>query len=531
MESSQLPPSLDGLSPAGLLARALDPPVSPAPDLWEPPPAGELQRLLPEYSIDALIGRGGMGAVYKGVRNATRQTVAIKLLPAELAKVPRFANRFNREAQILTTLDHPGIVRLFETGNTPEGHPYFVTEYVDGMNLHQAIHQQTLDVPRILDITAQICTALRFAHSRGIIHRDIKPANILLTHDGRVKLCDFGLARPLSGWHSAGFTLTRTMMGTPDYMAPEQKRGEGDHRIDLFSLGITLYEMLCGKTPQGAWKLPSQLARIDPRIDSIVVKALQEAPQDRYQQAEEMLADLDRLRLPPLSKARSSSRRKISAIFYSATGIAAFAAVFHIASGPPAPLATAHPAAPTIPPPLPPPDSPSWQDVFGSHRPLRPHHTPNSEGWIVVPSSHPQVQFVTVGSDKGIARLKVMWKSGTTAFQCALGQGRTDYTALDIGPDGIRFNRKPVISKPIRDGDTFTIHLSWIGNQIRIWVDGEFAGIRHARKPPAYLTMRGNVHHPAVPEEVWIRDVQWMNLADLSDLDALNAIHGIISPP
>lgn len=290
-----------GIDPAELLARGLQTVAPPDEGGWEPPEPEELSRLLPQYQITSILGRGGMGAVYKGRQERLGRNVAIKLLPAELADDEQFVARFEREARTLARLDHPGIIHVYDFGQTSDGHLYFVMEFIDGTDIHQMIHGPGLNPAQSLEIIGQVCDALQFAHSQGVVHRDIKPANILVNQAGRVKLADFGLARPMQSGISGQLTLTRVIMGTPDYMAPEQKRGEGDHRVDLYALGVMLYEMLCGRTPQGAWQPPSTRAHVDTRLDQVVIKAMQEEPERRYQQASEVKTDVDVIRTAILS--------------------------------------------------------------------------------------------------------------------------------------------------------------------------------------------------------------------------------------
>jgi serine/threonine protein kinase len=304
--ASANPTRVAGMDPAELLARGLNTVNPPDADTWEAPTPEELSRLLPQYRIDSIIGRGGMGAVYKGDQERLGRHVAIKLLPSELAEDPNFVARFEREARTLAKLDHPGIIHVHDFGQTSEGHLYFVMEFVDGTDLHHLIHGPGINPAQALEIIGQVCDALQFAHTKGVVHRDIKPANILVTSDGRVKLADFGLARPLRTGISGQLTLTRVIMGTPDYMAPEQKRGEGDHRVDLYALGVMLYEMLCGRTPQGAWQPPSQRVQVDVRLDQVVIKAMQEEPERRYQQASQVKTDLDAISSSLSKKARTA---------------------------------------------------------------------------------------------------------------------------------------------------------------------------------------------------------------------------------
>lgn len=305
--SLDLPSRVAGVSPSELFARALNTVPMPEPDQWEAPSLEQLSSLLPQYQIDSFLGRGGMGAVYKGRQERLERSVAIKLLPCELADDPRFVDRFEREARTLARLDHPGIVSIYDFGQTDEGHLFFVMEFVDGTDLHRLISSDGIHANLALEIVGQVCEALQFAHSKGVVHRDIKPANILVTRDGRVKVADFGLARPLDPGKAGSMTMSRVIMGTPDYMAPEQKRGEGDHRVDLYALGVMLYEMLCGSPPQGAWQPPSQRVSVDVRLDHVVIKAMQVEPELRYQQALQVKTDLDAIHSSSIDKNPTAS--------------------------------------------------------------------------------------------------------------------------------------------------------------------------------------------------------------------------------
>jgi formylglycine-generating enzyme required for sulfatase activity/serine/threonine protein kinase len=303
---------LKGLDAGELLARGLQTaPPSAGAAAWEPPTPEELAKLLPQYRIESLLGRGGMGAVYKGVQAALDRPVAIKLLPAEVAADTQFISRFQREARTLAKLQHSSIVAVHDFGQTGAGHLYFVMEYVDGTDLQHILKGPGLKPEQAFVLIGQICEALHYAHQQGVIHRDIKPANILVTKDGRAKVADFGLARPLIE-ESGGLTQTHMVMGTPDYMAPEQRSGVGhpDHRADIFALGVMLYEMLTGQRPHGAFQPPSHRVQVDVRIDEVVLKALQQEPDRRYQQASEMKTDVDRIRTTPPEKAKPPGRRR-----------------------------------------------------------------------------------------------------------------------------------------------------------------------------------------------------------------------------
>lgn len=284
----------EGLEPAELLARALEEPqLSGSPHAWVPPEPEHLAKMLPQYEIECILGRGGMGVVYKGRQKDLDRVVAIKLLPAEMATDEQFVERFRREARTLAKLHHPNIVTIYEFGQTVEGHLFFVMEYVAGTDLRRLMKKQGLDSGQALAVVAQVCEALRAAHEQGVIHRDIKPENVLITEKGQIKLADFGLSRPIEEDNSRRFTMTNMVMGTPDYMAPEQRSGHADHRADIFALGVMLYEMLTGQVPRGAFDPPSRKLQIDVRIDEVVVKALQEEPERRYQNVTDMKTDVE----------------------------------------------------------------------------------------------------------------------------------------------------------------------------------------------------------------------------------------------
>ena len=293
--------SLIGSDPADPQAgSAATPRPSTGTSRWVPPTAEELARLLPQYRIECMLGHGGMGAVYKGLQPELDRPVAIKLLPAELSADEHFVSRFKREARTLANLHHPGIVAVYAFGQTSERHLYFVMEYVAGTDLRRVLQDPGLNPDQAFELIGQICEALQAAHEQGVIHRDIKPANILIAGDGRVKLADFGLSRPQQEDDLAGLTMTNMIMGTPDYMSPEQRSGYSDHRTDIYALGIMLYEMLTGKCPRGAFVPVSRKIQVDVRIDEVVLKALQEEPDLRYQQASELKRDVERIRTSKL---------------------------------------------------------------------------------------------------------------------------------------------------------------------------------------------------------------------------------------
>jgi tRNA A-37 threonylcarbamoyl transferase component Bud32 len=254
------------------------------------PPVAEIASLFSQLEILELIGQGGMGAVYKARQTKLDRLVAVKILPQEWGRDPAFSERFAREARALARLNHPNIVGVHDFGEAG-GLFYLVMEFVDGANLRQVLHSGRLHPQQALVIVPQICDALQYAHEEGIVHRDIKPENILLDKRGQVKIADFGLAK-LTRRSGAPFTLTgsQQVMGTLDYMAPEQRTTpqEVDHRADIYALGVVFYEMLTGELPLGRFAPPSEKAAVDKRLDEVVFRALEREPARRYQRISEV---------------------------------------------------------------------------------------------------------------------------------------------------------------------------------------------------------------------------------------------------
>jgi serine/threonine protein kinase len=332
--------ALAGLCPACLLKQGVTDETATGGQTppFQPPPITELAPLFPQLEILELIGKGGMGAVYKARQKELDRLVALKILPPGIGRDAAFAGRFAREAKALAKLNHPGIVTLYEfghvgqasslsqtsdkaapqggvsekmeTGATPVPLYYFLMEFVDGVNLRQLLHAGRIAPREALAIVPQICDALQFAHDQGIVHRDIKPENILLDRRGRVKVADFGLAKLVGSDASASFgvppsggpdrvnaelqtsalTGSGKVMGTPNYMAPEQMDhpNEVDNRADIYALGVVFYQMLTGELPGKRLEPPSSKVQIDVRLDEVVLRALEKKPELRYQQVSEV---------------------------------------------------------------------------------------------------------------------------------------------------------------------------------------------------------------------------------------------------
>ena len=286
----------DGVCPRCLARFALKTEVG-APDEGPLPlPVGATFRGI---EIVGVLGRGGMGVVYKARQTELGRDVALKVLAPDLAHDPEFVERFNREARALATLSHPNIVSVHEFGR--EGDLCFLAmEFVDGRSLRDIMNEGRLPVDRALRILPQICEALEHAHAHGVVHRDIKPENVLVDRAGRVKIADFGLAKVRAA-KLATLTRTDVAMGTPQYMAPEQydRMKDVDGRADIYSLGVMFYEMLTGDVPAGHFDPPSKKAKVDARLDPVVLKAMAREPERRYQRAAHVKTDVEAVRERP----------------------------------------------------------------------------------------------------------------------------------------------------------------------------------------------------------------------------------------
>ncbi|MDX6310841.1 MAG: eukaryotic-like serine/threonine-protein kinase [Streptomyces sp.] len=272
----------------------------------------EPRRLGGRYELGSVLGRGGMAEVYLAHDTRLGRTVAVKTLRVDLARDPSFQARFRREAQSAASLNHPSIVAVYDTGEDyvdGVSIPYIVMEYVDGSTLRELLHSgRKLLAERSLEMTGGILQALEYSHRSGIVHRDIKPANVMLTRTGQVKVMDFGIARAMG---DSGMTMTQTaaVIGTAQYLSPEQAKGEQvDARSDLYSTGCLLYELLTVRPPfvgdspvavayQHVREEPQPPSVYDPEVtpemDAIVLKALTKDPDYRYQSADEMRADIE----------------------------------------------------------------------------------------------------------------------------------------------------------------------------------------------------------------------------------------------
>jgi len=281
---------------------------------------GSVPRLLGNrYELAQEIGRGGMAEVYAGRDTRLGRTVAVKVLKTDLARDPSFQSRFKREAQSAASLNHPAIVAVYDTGDQEISEangsithlPFIVMEYLRGRTLKEVLAQhQKLSPDDALRVTAGVLDALQYSHTNGIVHRDIKPANVMVTDAGEIKVMDFGIARAIADT-GATMTGTNAVLGTAQYLSPEQAKGETvDNRSDLYSTACLLYELLTGRPPfvgdspvslayqhvgEQAPPPSSLVAGLPPDMDRVVMRGLSKNRDERYQSADEFIADLDRV--------------------------------------------------------------------------------------------------------------------------------------------------------------------------------------------------------------------------------------------
>ncbi len=348
-----------------LAAPAIAPP-SLAPPSTSPPAAPSTGPYIGAYKLLRELGRGGMGVVYLAVRDdgAFRKNVAIKLLLRENV-TPEFVTRFKQERQVLAALDHPNIARILDGGDSPDGSPFYVMEYVEGKSIHEYCDDQRLSLTARIKLFQQVCQSVQYLHQNSILHRDLKPSNILVSSDGIVKLLDFGIAKLVGAGSFANADLTGVQgsMMTPNYASPEQINGGTLHAAsDIYSMGVILYALLTGRAPFGGLeeKMAKMATRQDPHppsasiredlkatestaqlrkamlgeLDSIVLKTLKYDPRDRYASAFDLSTDLQRfLDGQPVAAHRETVGRRSARFFRRTRAAIAAAVVFLLLAG------------------------------------------------------------------------------------------------------------------------------------------------------------------------------------------------------
>ena len=262
---------------------------------------------LDQYQLTELIARSGMASIFKAVDRLSGATVAIKVPYLQFESDVVFYGRFQREEAVGRRLDHPNIIKVLTPRH--KSRMYIAMEYVDGISLRAIMrNERPLKTERALDLARQVCDAMVYMHSQGVVHRDLKPENVLVTAEGRIKIMDFGIALDESARRLTWSGLSTTI-GTPDYMAPEQVSGRhGDARTDVYALGTMLFEMLTGELPFAGTNVYSMMRAktsedpqppshfvpdIDPHLQEIILRAIERSPRNRYPSAAEMLADLN----------------------------------------------------------------------------------------------------------------------------------------------------------------------------------------------------------------------------------------------
>jgi serine/threonine protein kinase len=299
-----------------------------------PPPDGSYRHVIKGYELLKKLGEGGMGGVFLARQKSTGKHVALKILRGALARDRDYVTRLAREAKLASELDHPNIIRAFETGES-SGHHYLAMDYVEGKSLNDVLEiQGVLREKESLEIALQMARALAYAHTMGIVHRDIKPDNIMITREGTAKLADLGLAKQVDS--ESGLTQTGTTMGTPDYMSPEQARGDKDIdiRSDIYSLGATLFRMVTGKPPfegpspgvviaKRLTEVPPSPSEVNPtvssRCDRLISRMISPHRDDRHQTPQELVIDIEKILAgDPAARAReepeSTPRRRTTAM-------------------------------------------------------------------------------------------------------------------------------------------------------------------------------------------------------------------------
>jgi len=270
--------------------RQPEPAPVPAPGAPSPLAQGQIETAvgaprrpeIPGYECTALLGRGGMGEVWRARQLSLDRIVAVKFLSPALAVEPDFVRRFERESKALASLAHPNVVQIIDRG-CANGHWFFAMEFVDGRSLRDRVQEQRPTRAEILRLLAQVARAVDYAHKHGVVHRDLKPENVLVDRNGLAKVADFGLAG-MSEVGRSSLTMSAVAMGTAHYMAPEQRRDakKVDGRADLYSLGVMLYELMTGELPTGRFAAPRQkVPDLDARLDAMILKLLEPEPHKR----------------------------------------------------------------------------------------------------------------------------------------------------------------------------------------------------------------------------------------------------------
>ncbi|MGJ8655035.1 MAG: serine/threonine protein kinase [Akkermansiaceae bacterium] len=281
----------------------------------------------PHLQIQYLISKGETGEMYCAIQSKTGRDVALKVLPIEYNDDEDRKRRFQREAQALSQLSHPNLVKLYDYGEN-EYFSWMILEWIEGRSLYKVNIQNGLQVNDALALVCKVCAVLSHAHDHGIVHRDVKPAHILINENGEVKLSNFGLSRETMGASNSLVSASGDKFGTAEYSAPEFWANGAliDHRADIFSLGVLLYEVLTGARPAGVFRMPSEIKPdLDPRLDEVIVRAMQELPDHRFQSCEAFMEAIQdvidvpyeekRFAMEPTAQAEEEGEVTVSHVF------------------------------------------------------------------------------------------------------------------------------------------------------------------------------------------------------------------------
>lgn len=301
--------------------------LQPDPTM-EPSDAHSSNGEIPGYTIEKILGQGGMGAVYKARHRELGRVVAIKIFSSTSEDADLFIERLRKEGRMMAQLEHPNVLGIHDAAITADGVPYLILEYIDGMDLFTRLQNaETLSEREAIRIATSVCHGLSAVHQLGIIHRDIKPANILLGNDGSIKVSDFGISKDVEDTDGTQLTLTGTTVGTVDYMSPEHSAGlELDSRADIYSVGVMLYEMIAGVTPRGAFEPLSKYGASKP-MEKLVMKCLQRDKENRVNSAEDLISELNKVKASLLKTAPPAWQQTLIGV---AAGIGVVALLFAI---------------------------------------------------------------------------------------------------------------------------------------------------------------------------------------------------------
>ena len=505
---------------------------------WQAPTPEELQVYFSQYEIRRILGRGGMGVVYEAWQMRLARMVAIKVLPADVEDDGmNYAERFKQEGRAMAKFRHPGIVAVYEAGETRDGLLYLVMECIEGTDVAQLVATQgKLAVAQALGITSRVCEALSYAHSQGVVHRDIKPSNVIIEANGSVKVADFGLAK-FSGPDGSHYTTSNVSIGTPDFMSPEALEGTGrvDHRADIYAVGGMLYQMLTGKVPHGRFAPPSALVLgLDKRLDRIVEKAMQSDPAQRYATAAEMLAEIAKIpcangnliagRTSDTAKANRQPRVKlilVSIVFAALIGIVArgYSVWKNAHLGTPASEQSASEtaAADEI--------RHRWRAVPSKHDAPMDHgavHLQHYETW-----GAPSFRIANVGIRATIAwqpnppgrneliKVTARWTETEHYYACLYG------ATVELGyyrAPGVTALQRWSVVPPPEPGEAINLQLACVGNRLAVWVRDRLVGVLE----DGVVTAQANVGVQAVDGH--IQSLEYLDLDGLSDEESFRRL-------